>query len=216
MPDHYTQLLEWRRAESAARGLSKLPHDFYAATRVYLGDARATFEREVRENPAGKKSELARQTYQRASQIARDVVEARMTKVVSFAFQAAVGGAKDVANLLAEERGLFDELTQVLAAHRSTVAPYLEGASGPTPTSLAGSHPAAGPVAAPQAPEGAPAPAPPVFVRILQDQRAIDTGTESIELRKDDVLSLPEKIARILVDSKVAERVGADVRRAMT
>lgn len=216
MPDHYTQLLEWRRAETAARGLSKLPHDFYPATRVYLGDARATFEREVRENPAGKKSELARQTYQRATQIARDVVEARMTKLVSFAFQAAVGGSKDVANLLAEERGLFDELTKVLTGHRSSVAPYLDSATpGPTAGSTT-DRPSPVPIAAERVAE-APPPAPAAsFVRILKDQRAIDTGTESIELQKDDVLSLPEKIAKILVDSKVAERVGPEVRRAMT
>ena len=214
MVDHYTQLLEWRRVETTSRGLAKLPHDFYGATRSYLAEARTTFERELRENPAGRKGDLARQTYHRASQIARDVVESRMTKILSFSFQAAVGGARDVANLLPEEKRLFDDVTRTLGAHRTAVAPVLEAATPPSPP------PSAPPRAA--APEAAAAPEPKVaaganiFVRILKDQRPIDTGSETLDLRKDDVLSLPERTAQILIHANLAERVGPDSRRSTT
>ena len=211
MPDHYTLLLEWRRAEGATRGLSKLPLDFYASTTAYLADVRKTYETELRENPSGRKGELARQTYQRASQVARDIIEARMTKILSHAFQASIGGTKELPNALAEERSLFDTLGGVLRSHRASSAPFLE------PTGPAPARPAAGPTPSPpDRTERAPVIAKPTatsptmrFVRILKDSPPVEVGSETIQLRKEDLLSLPEKIAEILIDGKIAEAVEA-------
>jgi DNA replication initiation complex subunit (GINS family) len=200
--------------ETTSRGLAKLPHDFYGATRAYLAEARTTFERELRENPAGRKGDLARQTYHRASQIARDVVESRMTKILSFSFQSAVGGSRDVANLLPEEKSLFEEVTRLLGGHRAAVAPFLEVT---VPVSAPAGAPArAAPAPLPPAEPKPTAAAPMVFVRILKDQRPIDTGSETLDLRKDDVLSLPERTAQILIHAHLAERVGPESRTPTT
>lgn len=208
MPDHYTLLLDWRRAETSARGLARLPHDFFEATQAYLADARRVYESELRENPSGKKGEVARQTYQRASQIARDIVDARMSKVLSQAFQASIGGSRELPNALAEERSLFDALIETLRMHRQTVAPFLEAVTS-APTASVGAPRAAAPApvhnAAPSARrvEGPPA----VLVRILRDAPPVETGGETLHLRKEDVVSLPAETAQILVDGKVAERI---------
>jgi DNA replication initiation complex subunit (GINS family) len=205
MPDHYTRLLEWRREEAAARGLHKLPNDFYGSTQAYLAETRATFEAELRSNPAGKKGELARQTYQRAAQIARDIVEARMMKLLTLAFQASVGGTREIPNALAEERALFDQLASTLRSHRHAVAPYLEP-TGPSPAPAAEPAPHAEP--GPSAGRaGSPALRPTVTVRIVKGGRPIDVGGETLELRKEDVLTLPPETAKLLIDAKVAERV---------
>lgn len=205
MPDHYSLLLDWRRAETSARGLARLPHDFFEATQAYLADARRVYESELRENPSGKKGEVARQTYHRASQIARDIVDARMSKVLSQAFQASIGGGRDLPNALAEERALFDALTETLRKHRATVAPYLE-LTGPAAPGMPSVR-----VDAPAKPEPpAPARASPaavVLVRILKDAPAIETGGETLHLHKEDVVSLPAATAQILIDGKVAERI---------
>jgi DNA replication initiation complex subunit (GINS family) len=214
MPDQYTQLLEWRRAEGAARGLAKLPLEFYESTQAYLAEVRRTFESELRENPGGKKGDLARQTHARASQVARDIVEARMSKILSVAFQGSIGGSRDVPNALPEERQLFDQLSRVLRAHRSAVAPFLE-----TGTVATAATPALGP--GPVAVGLAPAPAAPsaprlTYVRILKDGPAVEIGKETIELRAEDVLALPEERAKILVQSGLAELVRRDERTVTT
>lgn len=226
MPDHYTQLLEWRRAEGAARLLAKLPQDFYPATRAYLADVRRTFETELRENPSGKKGDLARQTYARATQVARDIVEARMTKILSQAFQASVGGSRDLSNALPEERGLHESLIRTLRDHRSGLAPYLE----PTGPAAGPSTPPAPTVPAPE-PRRAPSPADPAtpsaeargaalpqvaFVRVLKDGRPVELGHETIDLRKEDVLTLPVETARLLVSAKVAELILPGPSRTIT
>lgn len=214
MPDHYTLLLEWRRAEGSGRGLAKLPHDFIPGTQSYLSEARRVFESELRENPSGKKGEVARQTFQRASQIARDIVEARMSKVLSQAFQASVGGSRELPNALPEERTLFEELVRTLRAHRQSVAPYLESV-GPAPTP-APSPPAAAPVArAPVAPASRAPESAVVVVRVLKDGRPVEVGGETIDLRKEDILSLPPETARILIEAKVAEKIERNEPRAV-
>jgi DNA replication initiation complex subunit (GINS family) len=206
--DHYTRLLEWRREESAARGLHKLPHDFYASTQAYLAETRATFESELRNNPAGKKGDLARQTYQRAAQIARDIVEARMMKILTLAFQASVGTGREMTNALGEERALFDRLVESLRAHRQQVAPFLEPSGAGTATAVPTPPSAGTPSAA--APSSAPSHGPTkgtVLVRILRDAPPIELGTGTLELRREDVLDLPAEAAKILIQAQVAERI---------
>ncbi len=222
MPDPFSQLLELRRGEAATRQLAKLPADFYGATATYLAEVRRSYEADLRENPSGRKGEISRQTYQRASQAARDIVEGRAQKILAAAFQASVGGARELPNSLPEERALFDRLLAAFVDHRQHAAPYLESAAGPSAPG-----PSA-PVRAPDPPVSSPAPAAPaggtpgrapaglVYVRILKDSPAIEVGTERVELRADDVLSLPGEKARILIDAKIAEPVGPVPPRAVT
>ncbi|HLY77495.1 MAG TPA: hypothetical protein VKT21_06380 [Thermoplasmata archaeon] len=212
MTDHYTKLLELRRSEGSAHGLSKLPVDFYPQTRTYLAELRSTFETELRENPSGRKGELARQTHQRAVQTARDIVEARMMKILTAALQASLGGSRDIPNALPEERTLHESLLGYLRQHRSEVAPYLEptGPASPPPKGAASSpsrRPANEAVpsrAAASPPTGA---ADTEVVRVLKETPKVVLGSETIELRLDDVLSLPPDVARLLLESHIVERV---------
>jgi len=216
MADHYTRLLEWRREEAAARGLHKLPHDFYSATQAYLAETRATFESELRNNPASKKGDLARQTYQRAAQIARDIVEARMMKILTLAFQASVGTGREITNALGEERVLFDKLAANLRSHRQDVAPYLEMTAAAAPSGGPASPPS--PSSVPPTPEPSVhgAGKPTILVRILRDAPSVELGSGTLELRKEDVLDLPAETAKILIQAQVAERITPAAPRPVT
>ena len=217
MADPFSQLLEWRRAEANARTLSKIGAEFYGSTTRYLADLRRSYEADLRENPSGRKGEISRQTYQRASQVARDILEARAQKLLAAAFQASVGGARDLPNSLPEERALFDQLLGTLLEFRRGAAPYLEPPAGPSSASpssaappSATSAPSGGGAAArsPPPPPPAAAPAPPVaYVRVVRSTRPLQVGAETVDLREDDVLSLPAEAARLLVEAKVAEPV---------
>jgi len=223
MPDHFTQLLEWRRNELAVRGLAKLPPEFYAATSAYLVDLRRSYESELRENPSGRKGDISRQTYQRAIQVARDIVEGRAQKVLNAAFHASIGGSRDLVNALPEERGMFDQVLSVLLEHRRSEAAYIEPTPGLAPPSAA--RPAEGPAAP-------PAPAPPVrsavatsalrmrppvvYVRVLKDSRPVEVGSETVNLKTDDVLTLPPETARLLVEAKVVEILESSPNRPVT
>jgi DNA replication initiation complex subunit (GINS family) len=206
LADHYTRLLEWRREEAAARGLHKLPHDFYSSTQAYLSETRATFETELRNNPAGKKGDLARQTYQRAAQIGRDIIEARMMKLLTLAFQASVGTGREVTNALPEEHVLYDKLVANLRTHRQDVAPFLEPTAASAPA-VGGAPSGAAPPSAVRAPETPALGKTTVLVRILRDAPSVELGSGTLELRKEDVLDLPAETAKILIQAQVAERI---------
>ncbi len=218
MADYYTQLLDWRRLEASVRGLAKLPPDFYTTTQAYLADLRRTFETELRENPSGRKGELARQTHQRASQVARDTVEARMTKLLSAAFQASAGGSREVPNTLPEERTLFEGLLRLLRDHRAQAAPFLEPDAGSSPPSRVPATASSNFPSVPRTVEARSERAGQtmVFVRIVQEGRPIETGGETIDLRKEDVVSLPRPTAQILVDAKLSEWLRPAEPRSVT
>jgi len=223
MPDHYSQLLEWRRNEAAVRGLAKLPHDFYRSTALYLDEVRRSYEIDLRENPSGRKGDISRQTYQRASQIARDIVEARTQKVLATAFQASIGGTPDLPNSLPEERAMFDTVLAGLAEHRRSVAPYLEPllaapAPYPPPSSAVERPDAAARSGASPPTAARPLHPPPAltYVRVLKSGRPIEVGAETIDLREDDILSLPADAAKLLIDAKVAEPVATGPTRPVT
>lgn len=228
MPDQFSLLLEWRRNEAAVRGLAKIPRDFYSSTQSYLAEMRRSYEADLRENPSGRKGEISRQTYQRASSLARDIVEGRVQKVVSAAFQASIGGTRDLPNSLTEERAMFDQLLTVLLDYRRTTAPYLEpppaapSPSVPVPATPAARPPPASPPAPPPAAQGAtgPVPARPTptlsYVRILKDGRPIEVGSETLQLRADDIVSLPPETAQLLIEAKIAEPVVARTPRTVT
>lgn len=212
MADYYTKLLELRRSEGSAHGLSKLPMDFYPTTRSYLAELKSTFETELRENPSGRKGELARQTHQRAVQTARDIVEARMMKILTAALQASLGGSRDLPNALPEERTLHESLLGYLRQHRSEVAPYLEPTGPVPPPTKRTASAASRAVAAEPALSRSAATLPAIgtdaqIVRVLKDSPPVALGAETIELRRDDVLSLPPDVARLLLDGKIVEPV---------
>jgi DNA replication initiation complex subunit (GINS family) len=226
MPDHFTLLLEWRRNETSVRGLAKLPHDFYPTTQTYLTELKRSYETDLRENPSGRKGEISRQTYQRASSLARDIVEGRVQKVLTAAFQASIGGARDLPNSLPEERAIFEQLLGVLLEHRRSVASYLEpgapsgsarsapSAGGMSPTTPSAPSPAARETA-PAAP--LPRSTPPfTYVRILQDGRPIEVGADTIDLHADDIVTLPPETAKLLIGAKIAEPVETNATRPAT
>jgi len=227
MPDQFTLLLEWRRTEASVRGLAKLPFDFYSTTQVYLAEVRRSYEADLRENPSGRKGEISRQTYHRASQVARDIVEARVQKTLSAAFQASIGGSRDLPNALPEERAMFDRLLATLLEHRRSAAPYIEptapsvpvvpSTAPPPPTPQApvtsASSPGAVPAPAPRAARGASALQ---YVRILKDGRPVEVGSETLDLKADDIVSLPPDVAKLLIDAQVAEPVTTGPSRPVT
>jgi DNA replication initiation complex subunit (GINS family) len=207
--DYYPRLLEQRRAEAATRGMAKMPPDFYVATQAFLGQLHQALEKELKENPTSKKVEFIRSQYQRAKAHARDVMDWRMGKIAALAVQAVAVGAEPE-NILPEERTLFDGLVRELGGFRNRTNPFLESIPVP-PASKPPEHPSKHGSPKPESAGKAAlhAKSSQVIVRILADGLPFVIGDgDTLELRKEDVAALPERVARILVEeAKRAEYV---------
>jgi DNA replication initiation complex subunit (GINS family) len=207
--DYYPRLLEQRRAEAATRGMAKMPPDFYSATQAFLSQLHQALEKELKENPTSKKVEFIRSQYQRAKAHARDVMDWRMGKIAALAVQAVAVGAEPE-NILPEERALFDGLVRELSGFRNRTNPFLEAMPLPQPLEIPEKQPKhASTKGEPAAKSAARSKSNQVVVRILADGLPFVTGDgDTLELRKEDVAALPERVARILVEeAKRAEYV---------
>lgn len=220
--DQYNKLLEQRRAEASSRALAKISLDFYETTSAYLMDLRGRLTLEIRENPTSRKVELTRQVYQRAVTHARDVVDFRLAKIAARAAQQATVGGEPPA-MLPIERALFDALVKSLAECRGRLTPFLD-AKLPVPSATPATPenaPGAGPPPPPNVPSPPPvlsgtpgsAASPMVTVRILRDGPPIEVARgDAVELRKEDVLTLPEGTAELLIRGKAAEKIEGPAR----
>lgn len=229
--DYYNAILEQRRLEYSSRGLGKIPSDFYTMSDAFLKELRALLDQQAREDPTGRRVEVTRQTYQRALQQTRDVIDARMSKIATRAAQyASMGG--EVPAMLPVERLLFDALVNELLRHRGNVAPFLSGGAPapPSPAVPSGGSPASqvareggppqlsGP-AMEANPAGGSRPSGGVtkvkeeqpegwVIRILQDGPPFEVSPgDTLELLREDVVTLPPSVAQILVHAGRAVRI---------
>lgn len=110
---------------------------------------------------------------------------------------------------------MFDQVLGALLDFRRSAAAYIEPTPGPSPgpsppaPPRTAEVPAASPLSPPaRSPTTAPAartrPAL-VYVRVLRDSRPVEVGSETVDLKADDVLSLPAETARLLAEAKVVE-----------
>lgn len=79
--------------------------------------------------------------------------------------------------------------------------------ASPAPTSPGEATPRAPSSSASTTPSTVSAPSPPTVIRLLQDRPALAMPSETVDLRKEDLLTLPQEKAQVLVHAKIAERV---------
>lgn len=144
-------------------------------------------QKEIREDPLSQKVDYTRNQYQRALMAAREVQGLRLSKIAHLAVQASAGGGP-AEDLLPEEKGLYEGLARELKGFSHQYDFDNDAAKGSAPDTPAPSE-------AVQE----------VVVRIVADgpQLPIETYGDS-PLHKEDLVTLPEREARILIDSKRA------------
>ncbi len=193
--DRGARLLQQRREERGSPyRLTKLGQDFYRSTRAYLEELRALLQKELKEDPLSQKVDFTRNQYQRALGAAREIQSLRLAKIAHWAVQSTVGGVM-AEDLLPEEKTLYDTMVRELKGFSSQYDLDSETPRSETP---------------PQEPPSPPTPGPQkeVVVRIVADgpQLPIETYGDT-KLRREELVTMPEREARILVDSKRATLV---------
>ena len=190
--DRSAKLLQQRREErTSSYRLYKLGHDFYPGTREYLDELRTLLEKELKENPMSQKVDFTRGQYQRALTSATEVRNLRMTKIANLAALAATTGA-GAEDLLPEEKGLYETLLREL---KNFGQQYEFGTSRERPAEEA---PAATPAKAPVSRKE-------VVVRIVADGPQVPLETfGKTQVHKEEIVSLPEDEAKVLIEAKRA------------
>lgn len=190
--DYYQKLLQQRRDEkSSPYRLARAPSDFYGATHAFIDELRELLEKELRESPLSEKMDLLRSRYQKSVAHAAEIVELRMGKIATLATQVALTGI-EMENLLPEEKGLFEEILRSLRDFKERETPTT--APKKTPATAVASAKTT------QADAGGT-----MVVRIVAEGQGLPLETYSdTVIHKEEILTLPEREARLLIDSRRA------------
>jgi DNA replication factor GINS len=218
-PLSYDEIHSIQRRERSTRSLTKVPHDFYERLAAYLADAKAGLDEESAKG-ASPRLMLLQGQFRNLQDMARDILLMRLRKVTEVAFTVVEGGALNDKVLSPEELAFAKDLGGLIertraAAVREGAPP--PGASGPpaAPVASALASPAPppsrppGPAAAPKIQEALPSAsqaAPSVvLLRILDDIPPFEGDNNRVyRLKREDVITLPSDLARILVRRKKA------------
>jgi len=208
------------REESSKKTLSRLEPDFYGKLAVYLKGLERKATEAVAKSPNSPQAMLLQDELRKVLKKRDQIFQYRERKIALLASLRASGGEADISGLATPEAELFDRLVGLLKQARE-VAFGAAMPPAPGPARPSAPPPAAAPTAPAAAPSSAPAPAPaPVFqrlaeppkkiappapkdlvvVHVLEDIPSFAGIDAKYTLKKEDVVTLPRAIAKVLID----------------
>jgi len=199
------------REESSKKTLSRLEPDFYRKVATYVRALEAKAAEEVLKGPNSAKAMLLQDELRKVLKKREQIVQYRQRKIALLAASKANGGEADVSGLAAPEADVFEQVLGSLSQARQV-------AFGATPAPAPAAPPPAPPAASPALPPATPAapvfqrladpprkiapPAPKdlVIVHVLEDIPAFAGIDAKYTLKKEDVVTLPRALAKVLMD----------------
>ncbi|MCJ2541209.1 MAG: hypothetical protein LN414_08070 [Candidatus Thermoplasmatota archaeon] len=219
-----------QKRESRSQNLTKVPADFFDNLSQHIAGLRQLAREEMARDPMSTTATLVGNELRSTLTLSQDIIFLRLRKMGLRAVDALEGGKVDVRALTPQERDLYGEMARLMSMAYSQLAP-MEGASRAapvanppgtpsTPTPAIGSSvEGAGTADAPSAPpedEGADAhhahddEEAPVLIHVLKDTPPF-AGEDGLtySLKRGDMVSLPDRLAQVLVSRGMAEEVGS-------
>ncbi len=199
------------REESSKKVLSRLEPEFYTKLGAYVRALEAKAAEEVVKGPNSAKAMLLQDELRKVLKKREQIVQYRQRKIALLAASKANGGEADVTGLAAPEVDLFERLLGTLSQARSVAfgatpatappAPTV-AAPAPAPSTVSTAHPAPTfqRLADPPRKIAPPAPKDLVVVHVLEDIPAFAGIDAKYTLKKEDVVTLPRALAKVLMD----------------
>jgi DNA replication initiation complex subunit (GINS family) len=200
------------REESSKKTLSRLEPDFYGKLGTYLRGLEARAAEEVTKGPNSPKAMLLQDELRKVLKKRDQIFQYRERKIALLASSKASGGEADVSGLAAPEAELFAHLVALLKQTREAAfaggglppAPAPAPATAPPPAARSPATSAPAPVfqrlAEPPKKIAPPEPKDLVVVHVLEDLPTFAGIDAKYTLRKEDVVTLPRAIAKVLID----------------
>lgn len=220
-----------QQRESRSHNLTKLPADFFTNLALHIEGLRQLAREEMARDPMSTTATLLANELRNTLSLTQDIILLRLRKMSNRAVDSLEGGKVDVRALTPNEKDIYGELARFMASAHGQLAPGRD-ATGAAPLP----PPDTGPVTptvdtkdtgrsakeekeevveaitSPEEPpatgEEAPVQTGAVLIHVLKDTPpfAGEDG-QTYSLKKGDMVSLPEKLAQVLVSRGMAEEV---------
>ncbi|MFQ6013136.1 MAG: hypothetical protein ACE5LS_05780 [Thermoplasmata archaeon] len=198
------RVLQVYREESRRKGLTPLEPDFWERVRAYVAGLEGDLAEETARDPNSAKAALLRDELKKVLKRREQIWQYRGRKMALMAWSAAAGATTDTGVLTPLEARSFEDLMAVLDASRRRA--FREGEeiapeeAPPEPTQAEADNPAPKRATARPAKDQ-------VLLRILKDVPAFAGLDVTYRLRKEDVVSLPPDLAKVLMKKGKAEEI---------
>jgi DNA replication initiation complex subunit (GINS family) len=216
------------REERKQTTLTKLPIHFYRDLRTYIDKLHQGYLAARTEDSNSPKTVMLEDEFERSQKRANQIYEYRERKIVTLALSVANGGSPNTSTLTVEERKALDDLVKTLTKNRSEVLQVDEENTCETITSKKieeevqpardDSEIEEKKISLPQKElpentidkklESEPLHENPVIL-VLEDIPSFSTEERTLNLKKNDVISLPKRYANILCTNKKAKVINS-------
>ncbi len=192
---NYRILREIQQMEKNSPILSELKSAFYLEISEYLEELTDRLQNES----SSQKQTLLKEEIQNIQKIAINIYELREKKILFAAISKARGGNPDIKNMINIEKNLFDSILNVL---KTTRIKFLKKQSIEKKNIEPKEEPAK-----PTNPEEIQKNSNPV-IRVTEDMpEFIGTNEKKYNLRKNDILSLPDDMCEMLYRRGVVKKI---------
>jgi DNA replication initiation complex subunit (GINS family) len=210
---NYEDIMTLFRQENKSPQLTKVASTLYEDVSEYIKKVRKESEREIAMNPSSHASMMLNDQLKKAIERSKRVYELRQRKIALLALRRCAGDNPSTDNLTPDELVLFSSLTSVLGAHKDSNADFEDFGPKPTKQEPMVAVPEAHPKAVCEAKREAAAQDPDfgklVLARVLEDVPTFAGVDREYRLKKEDVVSLPESIAKTLQSHGKIQLIGS-------
>lgn len=200
------RILQVYREESQRKALTPLEPDFWERVQRLVADLEADLREESSHDPNSAKAALLRDELKKVVKRRDQIYQYRERKRALMAASAASGAEVDLSPMTPQEEDSFRTLLDVLGRGRSRALGLGEEREETPPREEAPKEEKR--KEKERKPTGKPKREPKedhVLVRVLEDIPAFLGIDATYELKKEDVVSLPQQVAKVLLDQGKAE-----------
>lgn len=190
------------RDESSKKTLTHLEADFYEKMTRYLRGLETDLSAERQKDANSKAAMLLQDELQKAQKKREQISQYRERKIALLASQRAGGADVEMRGLAKPEQDLLERLVEILTDHRKEALGLAARTTFPAETT-------AGPVGAPPLVAQPPSPPRGVLLHILEDVPPFAGPDGTLRLKKEDLVTLPSQMAKVLVERGKARIVNA-------
>jgi len=190
------------RDESSKKGLTHLEPDFYEKVNRYLGGLETDLAAERQKDANSKAAMLLQDELQKAQKKREQISQYRERKIALLASQRAGGADMELRGLARPEQDLLQRLVDILTNHRREALGLAATVELPTASTK-------GPVGTVVAAAATPSPPRGVLLHILEDVPPFAGPDGTLHLKKEDLVTLPAQMAKVLVERGKARIVNA-------
>jgi DNA replication initiation complex subunit (GINS family) len=208
----YEDIMGLFRQENKSSQLTKVDSSLYERIGAYIKTIRKESERELAMNPMSQASMMLNDQLKKAIDKAKRVYELRQRKISLLALRKVAGDNPDTGNLTPDELVLFSSLTSVLGAHKDSRADFEELGPRFTQPSDVVELPDVPAAKVCEKKEQVPEKGQPeelVLVRVLEDVPTFAGVDKDYRLRREDIISLPKRVAGTLVSHGKVKLIGS-------